>query len=233
MNVVLLRVGIDTGCGGILSPIFEDGTFEYIPIPDGMSIHKYTYGSIIGRKGLPLSEYFPKTSKFRQIAHQSVHFDPEFETFTYGDPTAPKSSLKDLQEGDLLVFYAGLQGYGFRKDPALYIIGYFEVAKVQVGATQIGTAFQNNIHVHPQIFLPISDKLVLIKGNRNSKLLEKAVVISVKGKDSDNKPLHVLSPAMQKVFGDFDGKIGIQRSPPRWVFPEYIDSAAKFVRSLE
>lgn len=232
MNVVLLRVGIDTGCGGIHGPIFEDGTFEYIPIPDSMSIQKYSYGSCIGRKGLPLSEYFPKTSKYRNIAHQSVHFDPEFETFTYGDPTVPKSSLKDLQQGDLLVFYAGLQGYGFKKDPALYIIGYFEVAKVHLGGMNSGVIFKNNIHVHPQVFLPIADKLILIAGNRNSKLLEKAVLISQKGKDSAGKSLHVLSDEMQKIFGNFDGKIGIQRSPPRWVLPEYIDRAAKFVKSL-
>ena len=34
MQVVLLRVGIDTGSGGILGPLFSDGSFEYIPIPD-------------------------------------------------------------------------------------------------------------------------------------------------------------------------------------------------------
>jgi hypothetical protein len=32
MNVLLLRVGIDLGCGGTLSPVFPDGTFEYILI---------------------------------------------------------------------------------------------------------------------------------------------------------------------------------------------------------
>ena len=35
MQVVLLRVGIDTGSGGIHGPLFADGSFEYIPIPDG------------------------------------------------------------------------------------------------------------------------------------------------------------------------------------------------------
>ena len=31
---MLLRVGIDKGCGGALSPIFEGANFEYIPIPE-------------------------------------------------------------------------------------------------------------------------------------------------------------------------------------------------------
>ena len=34
MQVILLRVGIDTGSGGIHGPLFKDGTFEYIPIQD-------------------------------------------------------------------------------------------------------------------------------------------------------------------------------------------------------
>jgi len=32
-----------------------------------------------------------------------------------------------LVEGDLLAFYAGLEGWGFKCAPALYLIGYFEV----------------------------------------------------------------------------------------------------------
>ena len=31
MKTVLIRVGIDSGCGGIQGPLFQDGTFEYIP----------------------------------------------------------------------------------------------------------------------------------------------------------------------------------------------------------
>jgi len=32
MKAMLLRVGIDKGTDGILAPIFNDRTFEYIPI---------------------------------------------------------------------------------------------------------------------------------------------------------------------------------------------------------
>lgn len=34
MKVALLRVGIDSGSGGIDGPVFSDGSFEYLPIPD-------------------------------------------------------------------------------------------------------------------------------------------------------------------------------------------------------
>jgi len=54
MQVVLLRVGIDTGSGGIHGPLFSDGSFEYIPIPDhfgGRGVDKRTYGNIRGNAG--------------------------------------------------------------------------------------------------------------------------------------------------------------------------------------
>ena len=52
-------------------------------------------------------------------------------------------------------------------------------------------------------------------------------------KDTKGRPLKVLSPTMQKIFGDFDGHVSIQRSPPRWVMPKFVERAAKFVRSLK
>jgi hypothetical protein len=66
-----------------------------------------------------------------------------------------------------------------------------------------------------------------------SRLLEKAHRISSVGADRSGKPLKVLSPEMQKVFGDFGGKISIQRSPPRWVDPAFVEKAIKFVKKLK
>ena len=80
----LLRVGIDKGCGGSLAPLFSDGAFEYIPIPESKpSDDSPTYDSLIGRSGKPLAEYVKS-----RLRRSPVHLDPEFETFTYGDPTA-------------------------------------------------------------------------------------------------------------------------------------------------
>src|SRR6266567_3607710 len=89
MNVVLLRVGIDTGCGGIHSPLFRDGTFEFVPIPDSRGLDERTYGNSKGRLGRTFVEYFSKRNQVH-ASLQSMHVDPEFESFTYGDPTPPK-----------------------------------------------------------------------------------------------------------------------------------------------
>ena len=239
MQVVLLRVGIDTGSGGIHGPLFNDGSFEYIPIPDsfrGKGADKRTYGNTRGRAGRRLIDYFPE-ARHERIFDQPIHFDPEFETFTYGDPTRPKASLRRLSEGSLLVFYAGLRGWDFDCPAALYIIGYFEVARAGLATSfsqaELTGMFQNNFHVmHGDVFEDQKDRLVLVKGNANSRLLKKAVRISSVGTDRNGRPLHKLAPEMQKVFGDFDGKTSIQRSPPRWVAPEFIRAAEGFVLAL-
>ena len=168
---------------------------------------------------------------------QPIHFDPEFETFTYGDPTRLKSSLRRLDEGSLLVFYAGLAGWDFHCEPALYIVGYFLVTKAGLAESfsraELTELFGNNFHVrHPAVFEDQKGRLVLVKGGAGSRLLRKARRISSVGQDRGGGLLHRLSPEMQQVFGDFGGHTSIQRSPPRWVAPEFAERASEYVRTL-
>jgi hypothetical protein len=237
MNVVLLRVGIDTGSGGIHGPLFRDGTFEYLPIPDNFKLDGRTYGKTQGRHGRPLVDYFPEPRRTR-LAGQPIHFDPEFETFTYGDPTPPKAGLRRLAPDDLLVFYCGLQGWGFESPPALYLLGFFEVRAAgrvaDFSAQELEEQFGQNFHImHPQVFAPQKERLVLVKGSDRSRLFTRAVRISETGQDRTGRPLKVLSGEMREKFGDFGGKVSLQRSPPRWVEPAHIGKAAAFIRSLE
>ena len=242
MQVILLRVGIDTGSGGIHGPLFNNGSFEFVPIWDKSNrfgINKQTYGNTAGHRfQKPLVRYFPE--KARETRRNTcIHNDPEFESFTYGDPTRLKAGLKKLEKGDLLVFYAGLEGWGdFRCDPALYIIGYFEVEKAVSGKEfareKLQREFGKNFHVRLKpVFEHQKDRLVLVKGSQKSKLLKKAQRISVLGPNKVGKLIHRLSPEMQRIFGHFNGHTSIQRSPPRLVWPEFIGRAAKFVRSLK
>jgi len=143
-----------------------------------------------------------------------------------------------LEPGDLLVFYCGLEGWGVDAEPSLYIIGYFEIAAAgrasEFTAEERRALFSQNFHVrHKTVYDQQENSLVLVKGSSNSRLLTKAFPISTIGKDSAGKRLKVLSPEMQLVFGEFGGKISIQRSPPRWVEPEFVERAAKLVTSLE
>lgn len=237
MNVVLLRVGIDTGSGGMHGPLFADGSFEYIPIPDTSGSDERTYGTLFGRRETPLINYFPPSRQLHMTNHP-IHVDPEFATRTYGDPGLPKASLRKLAPGDMLVFYAGLRGWDFPYEPALYIIGYFEVQTAglakRFNADELQALFAANFHVrHPALLAAQHDALVLVKGTPASRLLHRAVRISEVGENRAGKPLHILSKSMRERFGEFNGHLSIQRSPPRWVAPDHVAGAAAFVRLLE
>ncbi len=242
-NCVLLRVGVDAGAGRIQGPLFKDGTFEFICIPDKKGVSVHTYGSMIGRYGRPFVDYFPSSSRVRMAA-KHIHVDPEFDTFTYGDPTPPKKSLRGLKPGDILAFYCGLQdwdeerGWSCDTRPALYLAGYFEVALAGM-ATEfdddtLRSQFGSNFHVrYPSVFTRQRDDLVLVKGDLGSRLFNRAHKISTDGLDRSGNRLKVLSPEMQEIFGGFGGHISIQRSPPRWVAGAYVDRAIGYIRGLE
>lgn len=243
-KVVLVRVGIDSGSGGIQGPLFEDGTFEFVSIPDGHDLDERTYGNSTGRTGRPFSEYF-NPSRRPVMASQSMHVDPEWKTFTYGDPTSPKAVLRHLRADDLLVFYCGLQrwdeatGWDISCSPGLYLAGYFHVALAGL-ATEftpdvLRREFAENFHVrHRAVFKEQKQRLVLVKGDPDrSRLFRKAHLISAEGRDRNEKLLKVLSEDAQKIFGGFDGRIAIQRSTPRWVSPDFVDEAVAYLHARE
>ncbi|MCD6092474.1 MAG: hypothetical protein J7J38_00445 [Candidatus Aenigmarchaeota archaeon] len=218
MKAMLLRVGIDKGTDGTLAPIFEDGSFEYIPISEGDSRSKEdrTYKNTIGRSGKPLSTYLPKV-----IENRTMHFDPEFETFTYGDPTSKRKYLLKLEKRDLLVFYAGLTPFKNNKyREALYIIGYFTLWKVidfnQLTEKEIEKCYQfypNNAHLKRSYD---TEDLVIVVGDKNkSKLLDKAILISQTKYGKNGRPYQAVSNEMVASLG-ISGSI--QRSiPPRFI----------------
>jgi len=238
MNIVLLRVGIDTGCGGIHSPLFSDGTFEFVPIPDGRGLDERTYGNSKGGIGRVFAEYFPQR-KQEEAKLQSMHVDPEFDSFTYGDPTPPKRGLAKMNAGDLLVFYAGMEGWGHAKLPALYLVGMFKVELVGFAEKfphkQLRKEFGENFHVrHKEVFSIDREKLVLIKGGSGSRLFLRAHLLGERRfRREKGTWWQFITPEMEKIFGHFGGIGSLQRSTPRWVDEEFIGKAKKFLDSLE
>jgi hypothetical protein len=207
MNVVLVRVGIDTGCGGIHSPLFPNGEFEFLPIPDSHGLDERTYGNAKGRAGRTLIQYFPERRQ-AQMSAQSMHVDPEFETFTYGDPTPPKRNLSQLKPGDLLVFYSGMEGWGHAAPPADYLTGFFRVKLAGFAAAfstdQIAEEFSHNFHVrHKELFREQRKRLVLVKGGQKSRLFRKTIKLGEAVRRENGSVWQMISPKMEKVFGKF------------------------------
>lgn len=227
MKALLLRVGIDKGCGGALAPIFADGSFEYIPIPERRdSSETRTYGTTVGEHAQPLFTYdLPK-----KLENAKMHVDPEFETFTYGDPSIKRTYLLKLEPGDLLVFYAGLQPWDYDGENALYIIGYFTIQKIidlrrlsEDEREYIRKLYLNNAHVKRQH----DDAVIVIGEPTKSRRLDKAVRISLKRPDRRGRPMHAVSEEIAHILG-ISGFIQ-QSVPPRIIKAEYMGNLMKLL----
>jgi len=169
---VLINVASSSSNPNGRGRIFDDLTFEYLPIPEiQKTIEKvFTYGEL----GF-VHVKFPDLP---------VHLDPEFETFTYGHVKrgfGDIQSLLMLKRDDALFFYATLQ-----KEDAWspYIIGYFsnlevydcrEMSIEEIFGLRV-KGFANNAHLkreNPRVDF-------LLKGGEGSKLLKKAFPLARK-----------------------------------------------------
>ncbi|TAG56864.1 MAG: hypothetical protein EAZ27_04090 [Cytophagales bacterium] len=254
MKIALLRVGIDKICGGIHSPLFKDGTFEFIPIPEYFyKNHNFessklsTYSTEVGIKKNNFINYF-KTEGNDKNQHKNcpIHADPEFKTFTYGDGNHTKNTLVNLEKGDLLVFYASMEGFDFDKEPNMYLFGYFEVDYALLAFEQdqfelLQEDFANNFHIsNKEIFdrdisNPKNKGLKLVKGTEKSRLFKYAYAISRQlPKNSGKDAVHVISDDMMQMFGNFGGKIAIQKNPIRWITnKKLVEKTANWIKSLK
>lgn len=217
MKILFLRVGIDRGCGGTLSPRFPDGTFEYVPIPESpehLSGREITYAELRGRHGGTLDKYSGSTG--------FAHYDPEFETFTYGEPSEPKrSQLLRLTAGDRLVFYSGFQGPDIAKGTC-FVIGYLTVRAVHRAPMNESWPPISLVHLH-----------------RNAHFRRKnpeATLVVVEGEPSSSRLFTnalQLSDGNQRVLADVESVIGfggsVMRAVGRWVPKTNIDMALEWL----
>jgi hypothetical protein len=158
MNAVLIRCGIDQQYGDWNAPVDAEGNFVYVPIPEasGTLFHpglgRY-YGEILPALHRFCREHscdLCRDLRFPQdLLNRAMHLDPDFECLTYGNPSNVKGlTLGGLSEGDLVVFYAGLQPVPPIKSNLIYaLIGIFVVQEV-VSATSVQPEqWYENAHV--------------------------------------------------------------------------------------
>ncbi len=118
-------------------------------------------------------------------------------------------------------------------------MGYFQIQKAGRAANfsidEIERRFGKNAHVRNKKVTKVKkdERLVLVKGSNQSRMLKKAVLISKMSTNKNGKPLKILSEKMTKIFGKFTAKNSIERSIPRWVNSRYVSQAAQYVRGLE
>jgi len=145
MKGLLLHVAADTTNLGVVGPIFEDQSFEYIPVNNVYGEEKRTYRDFMASNqqyGRTLADFLPT-----DVASLPVHYDPDFDNYLYGQDWSrhPRSlALTKLERGDVLFFVASLVPYDpyvyARRDELLrsyqvgrrnkYVIGFFTVEGV-------------------------------------------------------------------------------------------------------
>lgn len=179
------NIGMRSAC-----PIFADGRFKYIPIPESYpSDESWTY------EKLGLTEYVRSDWRY-------AHYDPEFISFTWGDFINRRTYVvRKLGGNDFVFFISTLQYKGVEApllswiDPnwAYYIIGYFELQspvpflknETYPVRNEIRANFENNAHVRRD---PMKNPkpFCLFKGTQRSKILEPfPVPISRKNEPND------------------------------------------------
>ena len=102
-RIFLANVGSNSG-HRFSSPVFDDGTFEFLPIPEDRDLdgdHAVRYRDLrpYNRPVRDLLQYVPG-----RLWDWPAHNDPEFDTFTYGDncSTSPRAAaLRRVEPGDV------------------------------------------------------------------------------------------------------------------------------------
>lgn len=188
-RTLAINVGANTSLPGFRGPIYPDGRFEYVPIPE----RKPTVGGVPTYADLPSAPVVPEAYHDRR-----VHLDPEFRgfhestEFTYGDEHGVKAGpISQLSSGDRLLFYATLEpaGDGHGDYPGwiapnwgAYLIGAFVLGWDPVDGDEYRSLpatrrrrFATNAHVKRATF----DAKVLVYGDpEESRLLDRAIPLS-------------------------------------------------------
>ena len=114
------------------SPVFPDGSFEFVPIKEESRFAKAeqipTCNDLPSWKArtISLADYLPE-----EVRHYRTHADPEFKTFTYGDtPSSRAANLAHVAPGDQIWFLARLwnhAGARWTGDSDFYFIGFLQI----------------------------------------------------------------------------------------------------------
>ena len=187
-RIFLANVGVNAS-HRFSSPIFPDGTFEFIPIPEnggsfgelGPYAVRYSDLRSFYKPERGLLEYVPQ-----RLWDWPAHNDPEFVTFTYGDncETSPRAaSLRGLEASDSLFFIARLQ-HSETKVHGFYLIGFLEIEEILrvVSSRPKAVAlrrFGANAHVRRGLSDPkLWDRFWVFGGSPRSRRFRKAAPVT-------------------------------------------------------
>ncbi len=179
MQVYLANVGANSS-DRFASPLFDDGTFEFLPIADKESPCAVRYRDLRSHydSGQDLLPYVPQ-----DLWNAACHNDPEFETLTYGDSgeNGRSSNLTSLERGNVLLFLARLSrragAYGrptkLTSSDGFYLIGGLCAESEAVFVTPDSPRFAGNAHA-----LRGDRRFLGVAGTDKSRRFDRAVPVT-------------------------------------------------------
>lgn len=234
MTVVLVGVGSDSEHARPPPQLNEDGSYEYIPIPETwLTSEDRTYGALKlqHRDGYAVDVIngirpFGGDGEWITdpdiIKDHPLHFDPDFDALTYGDRAGGGGTggtlRRELEPGDILGFYTGLEdGAGHLHR---YIYGYFTVAEVADLSGLEGRDFRERLRDFPENAhskrLERAGRtkhadLVIVDGGPPGEQLEYPVQMSERRQD--RPPTYQLTQSFATSFAIKGGVKALDRKP--------------------
>lgn len=172
-RIFLANVGVNAA-HRLSSPLNEDGGFTLVTIPEERDLPGLVrYGDIPAIRAVVPEKYWPR----------ATHYDPEFDTLTYGDNCgwAPRAAaLKTCRPGDWIFFIARLMGSG---GPVFAVVGCLEIEAIlrdvrQRPNDQELARFGANAHVRRGLADPAYwDGFWVFGGSPRSRAFSRALVV--------------------------------------------------------
>ena len=230
------------------SPLFPDGTFELLPIPDtpqdaGPHSVKLADVPLKNPANGRATDWIPE-----RLHGVAAHHDPEFDTLTYGDNCergARAVALKKAVPGDLILFLARLQphdGTATQGEAAFFLIGMLEIESIlpsvydRPSGEQLAR-FGANAHVRKGLNDPANwDGFWVFAGTPRSSRFERAVpfdraLCDAVMRTAAGKPWHWDGQRSElQVIGSYTRTCRVILSPEQ---PDYESRAAGLYARIE
>ena len=218
-KIALINIGGNNSKGSCgRGPIFFDGTFKYIPIPENEKALEDVTFRFPKYSEIGIEEYVRKGLK-----GSFVHIDPNFQEMTYGHIERGfgyETILRKLAEGDILAFYATLnfndkgkhQKFKWiNKRWGTYIIGAFTISGVYDQSEFLKLPYRQRFQFksNPHFLRKDHGAYYWVAGNPNSPgLFNTAFPLD----DEDNKPNEFLIENFTASSGLKPSETGYYRS---------------------
>lgn len=216
MKGLLVRVGADqSDAGGNWNGPCDSTTrqFVYVPIHEDYPVRpgfQHLYDKIEPSLS-QLSCQLPP-----QLKGKRMHLDPDFSYLTYGDQGQRAKQIKDkLGQGDLIVFYAGLQDV--RAPRLIYaIIGLYIIDTIVPAVTISETDWDSNAHTRRILSRSADDIVVHGRAGMSGRLFEYVEIGEFRER------AYRVKPTLLKAWGGLSVKDGYLQRSAR--LPEFLSA---------